>query len=152
LVGIVTTLTRGDLLDAYWVRIDVWIYYSLVGVVGLFLIAASVCVVAAINPRGYDHLGTLKDWREWRNNYRAKVQESGFADGDPQAIEEAVACATCDQMMMRLAQATDWNAIKNRKRLKLLNWCFYCNVAAIGAVALLAVMHATLFLNGVQVP
>lgn len=152
LAGVVSTVTRRDLLSAYWLRVDVFLYYSFVGLAGLSLVAASVCLVLSIKPRKFQHLDGLEKWRKWRQNYRQEVIESGYGSEDQSLIDAAVATATCDQAIERLAEATDWNAARNRAKLRWFNYCFYFLVAAIGGAALQAVMHAILFLNGVKLP
>lgn len=150
LAGVVSAVTRRDLLSLYWLRVDVFLYYTFIGLAGMCLVAASGCLVVSINPRKFQHLDSLEKWRIWRQAYRKEVVDSGYGGEDPSLIDAAVASATCDQAIERLAEATDWNAAKNRIKLRWFNYSFYFIVAAIGAVALQAVMHAVLFLNGVK--
>lgn len=152
LASVVSAITRRDLLPAYWIRVDVFLYYTFVGLSGLCLVAASVCVVLSIKPRKFQHLDGLEKWRRWRVEYQEEVVQSGYGQDDPARIDTAVAAATCNQAIERLAEAADWNAAQNRTKLRWFNYGFYFTVAAIGAVAFQAVMHAVLFLNQVKLP
>lgn len=149
LSGILSATTRRDLLPLYWTRVDVFLYYSFVGLAGLLLVSAAVCLVVSIKPRRFEALSGLGSWLAWRDEYRKELADLGYADGDPVAIEDAVADATCDQVTARLAMATDWNAETNRVKMRWFNYSFYSAAAAMGAIAMQAGMHAIMFLNGV---
>ncbi|MDX2148440.1 MAG: hypothetical protein SFZ23_13050 [Planctomycetota bacterium] len=152
IAGVVGAVTRRDLLSGYWTRVDVFLYYTSVGLAGLCLLSASVCLVVSIKPRKFQHLDDLEKWWKWRMEYRKEVVESGFGKDDPTLVDVAVATATCNQAIERLAEAADWNAAQNRTKLRWFNYGFYFTVAAIGAVAFQALMHAIVFLNQVKVP
>lgn len=152
LAGVVSAVTRRDLLSAYWTRVDVFLYYTFVGLAGLCLVCSSVCLVMSIRPRKFQHLDNLEKWWQWRVGYRKEVIDSEYGKDNPTLVDATVATATCNQAIERLAEAADWNAARNRTKLRWFNYAFYFTVAAIGAVAFQALMHAILFLNQVKVP
>lgn len=152
LAGIVSAITRSNLLSEYWLRIDVFLYYTFVGLVGLSLVCATACFTFSIKPRDYQYLENLEIWCKWRDQYRKEVTDSAFGISNPALVDEVIAKATCNQMITRLSQAADWNASQNRVKVLWFNRGFYFAVSAMIAIAFVGLMHAVLFFNQVKVP
>lgn len=152
LAGVVSAVTRRDLLPAYWTRVDVFLYYTFVGLAGLLLVCAAGCLVVSIKPRRFQNLDGLVSWQAWRRSYREELVQSEYGQTDGADVDSVIAKATCDHLIDRIAEATDWNAARNRVKLRWFNFSFYFTVAAIAVISLQAAMHAIIFLNGVRVP
>jgi hypothetical protein len=150
--GIIATTTTPDHLPLFWIRIDAFLYYFFLTIAVGCLAAASICLSFSIAPRKFERLADLEQWAAWRKEYRHDVIASGYAADDPTAIDSAVAAATCEQTIERLAQATDWNSGQNRRKLKWFNFCFYFTLVAIVAMAFQFAMYAVLFLNNRNTP
>ncbi len=145
--GVVGAFSRGDLLSLFWVRLDVAAYYSLLGLSVGSLACASVCLVVSITPRVFRRLDNLEKWNKWRDGYRQELVDSNYAAGDHELIDRAVESMTCEGVRERLADAADWNTVLNRTKLRWFHMAFYFTAAAVGCVALQALMHVVLFLN-----
>jgi hypothetical protein len=150
--GVVGAVTRRDLLSGYWTRVDVFLYYTFAGSAALCLACASICLVFSIKPRKFEKINTLRNWLKWRLEYRDEVTKSEFGTSHPALVDQAVARVVCEQVIQRLAEAADWNADLIRTKRKWFDYGFYFTVAAMGAVAVQAFMHAVLFFNRVELP
>lgn len=152
LLGGCSFMTRKDLLELVWSRIDVFLHLGFAALCILLMVTSGVCLAASIIPRRYSRLDDLSAWNSWRAGYRKELEISDFGKQHPTEIDGQVAKVTCEQLLVKLSQATDGNTRSNDSKHRWWIRSLYALLGGIVALGVESAMAAVLFLGHVKGP
>ena len=109
--GITVKLGRIDIFDQLFTRVDVFLYYLSSLISYCMLMISILCVVLFALPRRkkYQNLGSMKAWKEWRDDYDEWLKKD---NNDSTALDQVM----IKKITKKLADAQANNAPINEKR------------------------------------
>ena len=145
--GAAASLCRLDLLPRWSERTDILLMQVASAAVILCLMAGVTFLFAAAWPRDYPKLTKIVFWRQWRKEYWSTLVED-----DSKAEErnrEALANATLEALVDRLADAQGVAAYTNQRRLQAFRWGTCCLALAVVALCVQSGFALLLKLKGI---
>ena len=151
LASVIVRLGRIDILELWFVRVDVFLYYSAI-VLALACLAVSVgFAILFVVPRRrkYMDLATMKAWQQWRREYndyyeRSKGSAREDNDEDAEPSEEFF-----HRIADKLAEAQSNNAPINEKRRQYFHLCVLTGACGMIPMAVEALFYMLLKVQGV---
>lgn len=137
-------LSRIDILNQIFIRVDVFLYYLAIIIAVLFLAVSVTFGILFILPRKgkYKTLASMNMWQKWRDDYSKYLEQSGDQN-------EKVDDALLREITQKLAEAQANNAPINEKRRQYFYLCVLMAALGIIPVALQAFFYFLLKLRGI---
>jgi len=137
-------LSRIDILNQIFIRVEVFLYYLFIIIAVLFLAASVTYGILFILPRKgkYKRLDSMNMWQKWRNDYNDYLNKLGNQD-------EKLDDALLREITNKLAEAQANNAPLNEKRRQYFYHCVLMAALGIIPVSTQAVFYLLLKIQGV---
>jgi len=138
-------LGQSKLLTQTFTRVDTFVY--VLATTGAFacLSVSVVFLILCIYPRRYESLPPMKQWENWRKDYRKKLAGSG-EEPDEEKIGKRCLAFMKDKVVDAENDYCRLNEIRRKHFRRAILWA----ALAIGAIAVQALFHMLLHVQGIS--
>ena len=143
--AIMVKLSRFDILDRCFIRVDAFLFYLAFVVATIALAVSTVFLFLYVYPRRYKTLASMDVWEKWREDYQKYLDAQKDGAGGSISLDEAMFRNICP----RLAEAQPINAEINEKRRKAFKRSVLWAAIGLAAVGVQALFHLILRVQGV---